>query len=294
MVSSDKDREGFDEYFASMTTSAGDQFMALDYDQRQLKTDLSTLFDVSSIPTLVLLKPNGEVITTEGTRRCQRFLKKFQRNVQQQREPSVVLRGVLDDDDDDDDDDDEHRCPQPLSGWDLRATLARLLALDPEDAKTLSKFSNIHNQTHPEVVKYLRRRKRRRKQQTEGGGTGLYGGRAADGAAETGGGKAEEFESDAQRGEATPPAPHVAAAAAGDAAGMPSGSEDGAFDRDEDVLVGSAQMRVVGIKYYTGLLHKGEFAFLVREPSNPYDPNAIAVKNHVGSQVGHIARELAA
>ena len=28
---------------------------------------------------------------------------------------------------------------------------------------------------------------------------------------------------------------------------MPSGSEDGAFDRDEDVLVGSAQMRVVGI-----------------------------------------------
>ena len=75
---------------------------------------------------------------------------------------------------------------------------------------------------------------------------------------------------------------------------MPSGSEDGAFDRDEDVLVGSAQMRVVGIKYYTGVLHRGEFAFLVREPSNPYDPNAIAVKNHVGSQVGHIARELAA
>ena len=66
-VSSDKVKEGFDEYFASMTTSAGDQLMALDFDERQLKNDLSTLFEVSGIPTLVLLKANGEVITTEGT-----------------------------------------------------------------------------------------------------------------------------------------------------------------------------------------------------------------------------------
>jgi SWI/SNF-related matrix-associated actin-dependent regulator of chromatin subfamily A3 len=66
------------------------------------------------------------------------------------------------------------------------------------------------------------------------------------------------------------------------------------FDRDEDVLVGSALMKVVGIKYYTGVLHKGEFAYLVREPRNPYDRNAIAVKNHVGNQVGHIARDFAA
>ena len=59
------------------------------------------------------------------------------------------------------------------------------------------------------------------------------------------------------------------------------------FDRDEDVLVGSALMKVVRIKYYTGVLHKGEFAYLVREPRNPYDRNAIAVKNHVGNQVAN-------
>ena len=30
------------------------------------------------------------------------------------------------------------------------------------------------------------------------------------------------------------------------------------------------------------------------EPRNPYDANAVAVTNHVGSQVGHITRDLAA
>ena len=71
---------------------------------------------------------------------------------------------------------------------------------------------------------------------------------------------------------------------------LPSDDED----LDSEVLVGSALMKVVGIKYYTGVLHKGEFAFLIREPHNPYDSNAIAVKNHVSSQVGHIARDMAA
>lgn len=33
---------------------------------------------------------------------------------------------------------------------------------------------------------------------------------------------------------------------------------------------------------------------LVREPQNPYDPNAVMVANIYGSQVGHIKRELAA
>lgn len=33
---------------------------------------------------------------------------------------------------------------------------------------------------------------------------------------------------------------------------------------------------------------------LVREPQNPYDPNAVMVANIYGNQVGHIKRELAA
>lgn len=75
--------------------------------------------------------------------------------------------------------------------------------------------------------------------------------------------------------------------------GLAPSSEADEFNRDEDVLVASSLMKVVGCRYYTGVLHKGEFAFLVREPHNPYDPNAIAVKNHVDNQVGHIAASLA-
>lgn len=33
---------------------------------------------------------------------------------------------------------------------------------------------------------------------------------------------------------------------------------------------------------------------LVRQPQNPYDPNAVMVANIYGNQVGHIKRELAA
>jgi hypothetical protein len=47
----------------------------------------------------------------------------------------------------------------------------------------------------------------------------------------------------------------------------------------------------VGIKYYAGLVTKGEMVHLVREPANPYDRNAIAVVNGRGEQVGHIKRE---
>lgn len=66
-VSSDKDKAGFEEYFNEMVTSKGEQLMALDYDNRQLKIDLSKIFEVQGIPTLVLLKPDGTLITGEGT-----------------------------------------------------------------------------------------------------------------------------------------------------------------------------------------------------------------------------------
>ena len=36
-----------------------------------------------------------------------------------------------------------------------------------------------------------------------------------------------------------------------------------------------------------------EMVSLVREPHNPYDPNAVKVNNVIGDQVGHIKRELA-
>jgi SWI/SNF-related matrix-associated actin-dependent regulator of chromatin subfamily A3 len=46
--------------------------------------------------------------------------------------------------------------------------------------------------------------------------------------------------------------------------------------------------QVVGIKYYTGVAHPGEYVKLVREPNNPYDRNAIRVDNIRNDKVGHI------
>ena len=51
--------------------------------------------------------------------------------------------------------------------------------------------------------------------------------------------------------------------------------------------------KVVGIRYYRGVIHAGEFATLQREPDNPYDRNAIRVENMGKEKVGHIKRELA-
>jgi SWI/SNF-related matrix-associated actin-dependent regulator of chromatin subfamily A3 len=44
----------------------------------------------------------------------------------------------------------------------------------------------------------------------------------------------------------------------------------------------------VGIKYYKGVAHPGEYIKLVREPTNPYDRNAIRVDNIRNEKVGHI------
>ena len=65
-ISSDSDKDSFEEYFGSMVTSTGDQWLALDYDRRDLKASLSEFFEVDGIPTLILLKPDGTMITEDG------------------------------------------------------------------------------------------------------------------------------------------------------------------------------------------------------------------------------------
>jgi len=69
-VSSDKDQGSFDGYFGEM----GANWLALPYSARDAKTDLSKAFDVSGIPTLVLLSAadaagKRTVVTTSG-REC--------------------------------------------------------------------------------------------------------------------------------------------------------------------------------------------------------------------------------
>ncbi|XP_017297431.1 helicase-like transcription factor isoform X2 [Kryptolebias marmoratus] len=64
-------------------------------------------------------------------------------------------------------------------------------------------------------------------------------------------------------------------------------------DADGSVQFGILRGTVVGLRYYTGMVNRGEMVGLVREPQNPYDRNAVKVTNVYGNQVGHIKKELA-
>merc|ERR1711972_164914 len=59
-VSSDRDKAAFDEYFADMP------WLALPYDKRKEKEDLSKAFGVKGIPSFVIINPDGTVITEDG------------------------------------------------------------------------------------------------------------------------------------------------------------------------------------------------------------------------------------
>lgn len=59
-------------------------------------------------------------------------------------------------------------------------------------------------------------------------------------------------------------------------------------------LYGTLNTKVVGIQYYTGYATEGEFVIVRREPSNPYDSNAIRIENVRRDQIGHIPRQIAA
>lgn len=65
-------------------------------------------------------------------------------------------------------------------------------------------------------------------------------------------------------------------------------------ENEANVSFGYIQGTVVGLRYYTGVVNRGEMVSLVREPQNPYDRNAVMVANVYGRQVGHIKKELAA
>lgn len=64
-------------------------------------------------------------------------------------------------------------------------------------------------------------------------------------------------------------------------------------DDVSDILIGSGEYLIVGIRYYKGVVHPGEYVELIREPNNPYDRNAIRVDNMEGEKVGHIKATMA-
>ena len=59
-------------------------------------------------------------------------------------------------------------------------------------------------------------------------------------------------------------------------------------------LYGSMNTKIVGCRYYNGYITSGESVLLIREPSNPYDSNAIRVDNVRSERIGHIPRQVAA
>nr|ATG70978.1 DNA/RNA helicase protein [Cupressus sempervirens] len=63
---------------------------------------------------------------------------------------------------------------------------------------------------------------------------------------------------------------------------------------DNNYMVGFVTANIVGLQYYRGSVNGREMVGLIREPENPYDPNAIKVLNMRGLQVGHIERSVAA
>ena len=79
----------------------------------------------------------------------------------------------------------------------------------------------------------------------------------------------------------------------GPSAAVPS--QDGQDDGDAAcVTLGTLQSTIVGVRYYAGVVHVGEYVNLVREPRNAYDANAVRVDNLRHTQVGHLPRGLAA
>merc|ERR1712216_580959 len=59
-VSSDRDQESFDDYFKEMP------WLALDFADRKAKEELSSLFGVSGIPSLVIVDKDGTTINRDG------------------------------------------------------------------------------------------------------------------------------------------------------------------------------------------------------------------------------------
>lgn len=73
-----------------------------------------------------------------------------------------------------------------------------------------------------------------------------------------------------------------------------SAEPNSAADRlEREVALGFFNSKIVGCRYYPGHARMGEFVTLVREPTNPYDANAIRVLNQAGTQIGHIPRNVA-
>lgn len=75
---------------------------------------------------------------------------------------------------------------------------------------------------------------------------------------------------------------------------VPGGTQAAYDGTDQLHHYGNIEAKVVGVQYYRGIATAGETILVRREPSNPFDRNAIRVDNVNGTQVGHVPRRVAA
>lgn len=57
-------------------------------------------------------------------------------------------------------------------------------------------------------------------------------------------------------------------------------------------LYGTHDAKIVGVRYYNGVVTPHELVMIQREPNNQYDPNAFRINNVMGQQIGHLPRNL--
>ncbi|KAI2626244.1 hypothetical protein GGS21DRAFT_280014 [Xylaria nigripes] len=68
--------------------------------------------------------------------------------------------------------------------------------------------------------------------------------------------------------------------------------DDDASDDIQLEFYGTIDNKIVGVRYYDGIVTPGESIICCREPGNIYDSNAVRVNNIMGRQVGHLPRNL--
>ncbi|KAI8963341.1 SNF2 family N-terminal domain-containing protein [Daldinia sp. FL1419] len=79
-----------------------------------------------------------------------------------------------------------------------------------------------------------------------------------------------------------------------DGDGVPDPSQNNQDPVSSYELYGTLDNKIVGVRYYSGVVNPGERVLCRREPNNPFDKNAIRVDNVMRNQIGHIPAKVAA
>lgn len=115
-ISFDDNEDEFNNYYNSMVTpTTKEQWLSLDYNNRELANDLSEAFSVGGFPTLILLKSDGTIVSDDAAkklefgadyfpwdteslkRRNDKLLKKEEEDIEAQRkhEDGVVVKRII-------------------------------------------------------------------------------------------------------------------------------------------------------------------------------------------------------